>query len=176
MLRGALLLGLCVGLSACGTVYRDTDVPIVAQSVDPARYSGRWYEIARFPVSFQSGCTATTAEYSVTGPATLSVLNTCRAGAPDGEVKQVVGSAEIESPGKFRVQFRSVPILRAPYWVLWTDDSYDTAAVGVPSGKAGWILARTPQISEERWSEAVSVLAENGYDTTQLIRTVQPDR
>ncbi|QIE42646.1 lipocalin family protein [Rhodobacteraceae bacterium SC52] len=169
-----LLLALCVSLAACGTVYRDTDTPMTAQAIDPTRYAGLWYEIARFPVSFQRGCTATTAEYGVTGPDTISVVNTCRDETPNGPAKQVVGSADIEAPGKLRVRFDSVPFVRAPYWVLWVDEAYDTAVVGVPSGKAGWVLARTPEIPDDQWQAALSVLRTNGYDTTQLLRTEQP--
>ncbi|MBK6406102.1 MAG: lipocalin family protein [Holophagales bacterium] len=32
-----------------------------------ARYAGIWYEIASFPPSFQRGCVATTATYTIPG-------------------------------------------------------------------------------------------------------------
>ncbi|MFL5815903.1 MAG: lipocalin family protein [Bdellovibrionia bacterium] len=35
-------------------------------SVDLSRYLGKWYEIARFPNSFQKDCTDATAEYTMT--------------------------------------------------------------------------------------------------------------
>lgn len=172
--RAALAAALCLSLAACGSVYRDPGAPIAAQAIDPARYAGLWYEIARFPVPFQRGCTAVTAEYAVTAPDTLSVVNTCRMGAPDGPVEQVEGSATVEAPGKLRVQFDSVPFVRAPYWVLWVDAGYDTAVVGVPSGRAGWVLARSPSIDDADWQAALSVLRETGYDTRALERTEQP--
>ena len=59
------------------------------------------------------------------------------------------------------------------YWVLWVDDEYRTAVVGTPSGRAGWILNRTPDISEDRLEAAKAVLSFNGYDVNALELTEQ---
>jgi apolipoprotein D and lipocalin family protein len=61
-----------------------------------------------------------------------------------------------------------VPLLAADYWVLWVDDDYQTAVVGVPSGKSGWILARTPTIDADHRARAEAVLTRNGYDPGRL--------
>lgn len=167
LLTATLLLALL--LTACGTQYRDTTTPITAQQdFDAARYLGTWYEIARYPVPFQEGCTATTATYGAVDADTISVLNQCREGRPDGPLKEISGTADLAGPGQLKVQFTSVPFIRAPYWVLWVDETYETAVVGVPNGRAGWILARSPRISEARRSKADSVLRQNGYDPAQL--------
>jgi len=164
-----LLLALCL-VTACGTQYRDPSLPIAAQAdFDPSRYLGTWYEIARYPVSFQEGCTATTATYGLIDDDTVSVVNRCRDGSPDGPLKEITGTATIEGPGQLRVKFGSVPFVRAPYWVLWVDEGYETAVVGVPNGRAGWILARTPEITPETRLQAEDILRANGYDTLALI-------
>lgn len=174
MIRLTACLALLLSLAACGTVYRDTKAPIVAQgNFDAARYTGLWYEIARFPVPFQTGCTAVTAEYGLLPDGTLSVLNICHEGTVDGPVKQISGTAKVTGPGQLRVQFASVPFIKAPYWVLWVDADYQTAVVGVPSGRAGWVLSRTPVISDDHMARAITVLRENGYDTDALAMTPQ---
>ncbi len=156
-------------LAACGPSYRDTSAPIAAQAdLDAERYLGLWYEIARFPVPFQKGCTATTAEYGRIDADTIGVLNTCREGSPDGPTKQIAGSADIVGPGKLKVKFDSVPLIRGDYWVLYIDEDYSLAVVGAPRGTTGWILARTPSISAEERSKAEEVLRRNGYDTSRL--------
>ena len=168
MHRLAVLLSLAL-LTACGTVYRDTDQPIASVSqLDTAQYLGLWYEIARFPVFFEDGCTGVTAEYGAIDASTVSVKNTCREGTPDGPVNQIEGEATIVAPGQLKVRFSNVPFVAGDYWVLWVDDSYETAVVGVPSGKAGWILARTPQITAEKRAQAEGVFTANGYDVDQL--------
>jgi len=138
------------------------------EGFDLDRYLGTWYEIARFPVFFEEGCTATTAEYGPIDADTVSVLNTCRQDTPDGPVRQISGTARIVAPGELKVKFSSVPFVAADYWVLWVDADYQTAVVGVPSGRAGWILARTPSIDAARRAEAEAILSRNGYDPGRL--------
>ncbi len=172
------VLFLCLVLAGCGALgpsYRDESRPISSQAdLDPVRYQGLWYEIARFPVSFQTGCTAVTAEYALVSADTLSVKNTCRQDATDGPVRSIEGEAKVAGPGRLSVKFDSVPLISAPYWVLWVDADYRTAVVGVPSGKAGWILNRDPVIPADRLRAALRVLEFNGYDTSRLVRTPQP--
>lgn len=170
-------LALCLALAGCGLAapsYRDAAAPIASQAdFDAERYTGLWYEIARFPVPFQEGCTAVTAEYGLRADGTLSVINTCRDRTPDGPARTIVGSAEVTGPGRLTVRFRTVPFVEAPYWVLWVDADYRTAVVGVPSGRAGWILNREPVIPRDRLRAALEVLDFNGYDVSRIVPTQQ---
>jgi len=167
-MRSLSLLLICA-LAACSATYRDPDVAIAAQrDFQPDRYLGRWYEIARFPVRFEEGCTATVAAYVAIDAETVSVLNSCRKGAPDGPEESIAGTATLVAPGKLKVRFAGVPFVAADYWVLWVDENYQTAVVGVPSGRAGWILARTPKIDPARRAKAEAVLVRNGYDPGRL--------
>lgn len=169
-MKRILLLAALTLLTACGTVYRDRAQPITSVAdFDVSAYLGTWYEIARYPVRFQRGCTATTAEYGALDATSITVVNTCRQDTPDGPIRQIRGMAALVAPGQLRVQFDTVPFVRAPYWVLWVDETYNTAVVGVPNGRAGWILARDPQISASARTVAEAVLTANGYDTSALI-------
>jgi apolipoprotein D and lipocalin family protein len=176
MRRARLALALAAFLGACAVVapsYRDTEVPIASMAVlDPARYAGRWYEIARYPVSFEAGCAATTADYTLLTDGTLKVVNTCSAGGPMGPVRQIEGRAVPSGPGRFEVSFAGVPF-KGPYWVLWVDEGYRTAVVGVPSGRAGWILNREPTIPADRLAAAREILDFNGYDLSRLEMVAQ---
>jgi len=166
-----------LALAACNPVdtivpsYRDTSVPITTKALfSPERYAGTWFEIARFPVSFQKGCTNTTATYALRDTGDLAVLNRCLV---DGVEKQIEGTASITGPGRLEVLFQGVPFVKAPYWVLWVDEDYQTAVVGVPSGRAGWILNRTPTLRADRLQAAREILDFNGYDLSQLEMTPQ---
>lgn len=176
--RRLTLVAVCAALSACvGQGYRDAALPIAAQrDFQPARYLGRWHEIARYPVVFEQGCAATTADYGAVDADTISVTNTCRRGGPDGPVERITGTARIAGPGELKVSFAGVPFVAADYWVLWVDAEYQTAVVGAPSGRAGWILARTPSIDPARRAEAEAALARNGYDPTRLYDVPQAAR
>ncbi|MEM9969710.1 MAG: lipocalin family protein [Pseudomonadota bacterium] len=136
---------------------------------DPVQFAGEWYEIASFPVFFQQGCRNTTATYAVQSATNLAVLNECV--TADGQ-EQIAGSAEVVGPGRLVVRLDGVPF-GADYWVLWVDQDYQTAVVGVPSGRAGWVLNRAPVISADRLAAAQDVLRFNGYDVSQLVMTQQ---
>jgi apolipoprotein D and lipocalin family protein len=166
---GVLLLVAAV-LTACAPAWRDTDVPMRAVAVDLERYAGRWYEVARFPVAFQQGCTATTATYSLEPDGRIGVVNTCRRGSPDGPESRIAGHATVTGPGRLQVRLGRIPFA-GDYWVLWVSPDCATAVVGVPSGRAGWILHRSPEVPPGRLAEAEAVLTANGYDVTRLIRT-----
>ncbi len=166
-----LALAALLLLAACGPVYRDTSAPLqTVERLDTERYAGRWYEVASFPVSFQRGCTATTADYDLRPDGKIGVVNTCRRGDPDGPVSQIEGTAEVVGPGQLRVRLGRIPFA-GDYWVLWVAEDYRTAVVGTPRGRAGWVLHRDPGIPADRLAAARDVLAANGYDVTQLQRT-----
>lgn len=160
-------------LAGCGGGFRDDSVGISSIAVfDAQKYAGLWYEVASYPTFFQSGCTNTTAEYQVTGAGALSVRNRC---LKNGEPTVIDGSATVSGPGRLTVRLDGVPVA-APYWVLWVDEGYRTAVVGVPSGRAGWILNRTPDIPADRLAAARAVLEFNGYDLSALQKTPQVPR
>jgi apolipoprotein D and lipocalin family protein len=162
---------LALALAACSPGYRDTSVPITSiAALDPARYAGRWYEVARFPVPFQAGCGAAIAEYTLLTDGSLGVVNTCPTAS--GE-RRIEGRAIPAGPGRFEVRFEGVPVV-GPYWVLWVDEGYRTAVVGVPSGRAGWVLNREPTIPADRLAAAMEILEWNGYDPSRLLSVAPP--
>lgn len=157
--------------------FRDTSVPMTTvQQVDLERYQGLWYEIARFPVSFEEGCVGVTAEYTLNPDGTIKVVNTCRDGRLDAEPRSAEATATVEGPGKLSVDFVPlIPFTDGAYWILDLDADYQTVVVGTPDGSAGWILARQPQIGEARLQRGYDVLTRNGYDVSRMMLTPQPD-
>lgn len=164
------VLSLVLLLAACGSSYRDRAEPITSvANFDAQKYSGLWYEVARFPVWFQEGCTNTQAEYTTLEEGVLGVRNAC---LRNEELSVIEGKARVDGPGRLKVRLGWMPF-PGDYWVLWVDEDYRTAVVGTPSGRAGWILNRTPDISEDRLKAAKDVLEFNGYDVNALQLTEQ---
>jgi apolipoprotein D and lipocalin family protein len=170
LLAAAALLS----LAACGTVQRDTSAPITpVDRLEVDRYLGLWYEIARYPNWFEEGCVGVTAEYALRDDGQIRVTNTCR-DAGDGSVSVAEGVARIEGPGRLSVTFTPwLPFARGDYWVLDLDEDYTVAVIGNPSGRTGWILARTPQISADARARAEAALVANGYRLEGLVSVPQ---
>lgn len=167
LFAAAAALGLAGPASAS---YRDTSKPIgVVVNLDLERYLGKWYEIARFPNRFERNCAGVTAEYALKDDGKIQVVNTCHKGAPDGPTEVAEGEATVVAPGKLEVTFVPwLPFAKGDYWVLHIDAAYSYAVVGEPSGKTGWILARSPDLDPAKYDKAVSALQSMGYDTSRL--------
>lgn len=177
-MRTALIALLTLGIAGCATGnYRDSSVPITTvPQVDLNRYAGLWYEIARFPVSFEEGCVGVTAEYALNDDGSVKVVNSCREGSLSAEPRTATARATVqdETNAKLSVDFVPyIPFTSGDYWILDLDKDYQTVVVGTPSGFAGWILARQPQISEARLQRGYDVLRRNGYDLSQITLTPQ---
>lgn len=157
-------------------VNRDAAVPLeTVDHVDLDRYLGLWYEIARFPNQFEENCEGVTADYARREDGLISVTNTCRKGAPDGEVDVATGRARIidnETSAKLEVSFFGP--FWGDYWVIGLAEDYSLALVGEPSGRYLWILSRTPVISDDVREQAVNDLKAMGYNTDALYFAKQP--
>lgn len=178
-MRRLLLASLsAIALAACDgpPVNRDASTPLSAVDyVDTERYLGRWYEIARFPNSFEDGCEGVTADYAMRDDGLISVVNTCRKGAPDGPSKAAKGRARIvdaASNAKLEVSFFGP--FWGDYWVIGLAEDYSLALIGEPSGRYLWILSRMPTISDDAREQALSDLQAMGYNTDALYWTKQP--
>lgn len=168
-----LALAALLALGGCAGSYRDRSAPMqtVAQ-VDLARYAGLWHEIARFPVWFQRGCTAVTADYTLRADGRVDVLNACTRDGRRDTARAVARSVD-PSNARLKVRFSDLVPVEGDYWIIYLDEDYQTAVVAVPSGAAGWILARSPGISPERLAAARAALAAADYDLSRLEMTPQ---
>lgn len=144
-------------------------------SLDLNRYTGIWYEVARFDHFFERGCAGVTATYFRREDGTLRVVNRCLKGGLTGEEKTIEGKAwvpEASEPGKLKVQFFWP--FRSDYWVLEVDAEYQWALVGDPTKSTCWILSRTPNPGEELLQLLRGKLKARGYAVEKLLRVEQP--
>ncbi|MGX6647111.1 lipocalin family protein [Maricaulaceae bacterium MS644] len=151
--------------------------PPVVQSVDLGRYSGRWFEIARYDVSFQRGCEGVTAQYRALEDGEIEVINACRKDGLDGEADTITGRARVvegSDGAKLKVSFFG-PFFLGDYWVIDLAEDYSWAVVSEPRGRFLWILSRTPQMDEAILADRLTWLAAQGYDTQALRFTQQWD-
>ena len=170
-----LLSALC--LSGTGCVMPGFYAPLdVVEHVDVERYMGRWYEIARYPNSFQKAdCVVTTAEYTLRDDGRLRVVNRCRQGALDGPEESIEGVARVvDADTNARLKVRFFWPFEGDYWIIGLDPEYEWAVVGEPRRRFLWILSRTPAMRADVYADIVMHLPEHGYDPDRLIRTLQP--
>ncbi len=148
----------------------------VENKVDVSRYMGRWYEIARYPNSFEAGCVGVTADYELLDDGRVGVTNTCRQGSLNGKLDIIEGVARVtDERTNARLAVSFFWPFEGDYWILELGDEedYGYAVVGEPSRKFLWILSRNPQMDEELYEDVLSRLRSKGYNRFLLERTRQ---
>lgn len=150
-------------------------VPQPAKLVELSKYLGLWHEFARYDMSFERGCEGVTAQYALRPDGLVSVVNTCRQGAPNGPVKVARGKAVPvagSNGAKFKVSFFG-PALFTNYWVLDRADDYSWAIVGEGAGRFLWILTREAAPAPARRAQLLQRVRELGYDLSMIRFTRQ---
>lgn len=136
---------------------------------EPARYLGRWHEIARLDHRFERGLVAVTAEYTRRDDGGLDVLNRgwdC----DDREWTQATGRAYpvgAADEGRFKVSFFRP--FYSGYNIVALDPDYRHAMVVGDDRSYLWILAREPQLPDTQLQALLAQASALGFATDALI-------
>jgi apolipoprotein D and lipocalin family protein len=156
----------CCLLSGCLTV-PDGIKPV--DNFEINRYLGKWYEIARLDHSFERGLEAVSAEYSLRDDGGIRVINSGR--NTDSQANQEAeGRAyfvDESNLGYLKVSFFG-PFFGS-YVIFELDENYQYAFIAGNTTNYLWLLARTPEVSEELVDQFISRATQFGFDTSQLI-------
>ena len=163
---------LCLIL-ACTCVASWAQSPVTSvSSVDLVRYSGKWFEIASFPMFFQRHCVAdTTAHYSAGLDGSISVQNRCRTQV--GTEEATGRATVVEGFGNSRLRVSFFWPFKGDYWVLGLYPQYRWAVVGNPNREYLWVLSRTPQLPPALLEDALASARNQGFDLARLRYTPQ---
>lgn len=157
-------------LLAVGSPFAGADeLPPVrsVSQIDLARYAGKWFEIAAFPMYFQRNCLGdTTAEYTLQDDGEIAVLNRCRTASGFDQASGRAWAPDATLNAQLKVSFFWP--FRSDYWVVGLDPDYRWALVGNPNRQYLWLLSRTPQLPPAEQERAQQVASEQGYDLKQL--------
>jgi len=144
------------------------------KELDLNRYLGTWYEIARFPHSFEKNLVGVTATYSLRDDGKIKVLNQGYKNTLEGERSEAVGKAKIpnkQEQGKLKVSF--FWIFYADYFVLELDENYQYVMIGSSSDKYFWILCRTPKMDDLTYNMLLEKARKRGYNLDKLYKVPQ---
>jgi len=176
-----VLVGLLGALAPAWVGADERPVETVA-SVDLARYSGTWFEIARLPNRFQRDCIGATAEYRLRDDGAVDVVNTCFKN--DGSTRSIEGKATPRDEGdnaKLQVRFNGFFfklfswLIKADYWVLELPEDYRYAVVGTPDRDYLWILSRDRTMDAATYQDIVARIEDQGFDVDRILRTEVPE-
>jgi apolipoprotein D and lipocalin family protein len=133
------------------------------------RYLGKWYEIARLDHSFERGLEAVSAEYSLRDDGGIRVINSGY-NTDTQDNQEAEGRAYfVDQPnlGYLKVSFFG-PFFGS-YVIFELDENYQYAFIAGNTTNYLWLLARTPEVSQELVNQFISRATQLGFDTSQLI-------
>lgn len=152
----------------------------VVTNLDPARYAGQWFEIARLPNKFQDKCIGdVVARYTVRSGGGFDVVNSCK--VKDGTMTAAAGVARSikDAPTsvlqvRFAPAFLSfLPQVWGDYQVLALDDAHTYALVGTPDRKYLWVLSRQADLDPAVYERLIDIAKSQRFDTARIVRTPQ---
>ena len=169
--KTAWILFACIALSGC------LGVPAGVEPVDDfqlERYLGRWYEIARLDHSFERGMDKVTAEYAMRDDGGIKVINSGRS-METGEINQAEGRAyPVKSPNLGHLKVSFFGPFYGSYVIFELDkQNYQYAFVAGNSTNYLWLLARTPQVSQQLIDQFTTSASKLGFNTDNLIYVQQ---
>lgn len=148
--------------------------------LDIPRYMGTWYEIAKFPNSFQKKCIGyTKAQYSLVAEGSVKVINRCM--LENGEMNEAIGAAKqvgLPTSGTLKVRFAPawlsfIPAVWGDYWVIDLDDNYQLVAISEPKQEFLWVLSRVPMPDKQSYESLLGRLTRMGFNVQKLELTRQ---
>ncbi len=139
------------------------------ESVDPERYLGTWYEIARLDHTFERGLSDVTATYGKREDGGISVLNRGY-NVEDGEWNMAEGKAYPLQEGDYsQLKVSFFGPFYGGYNVIALDADYRWAMVVGPNRGYLWILAREPSLPQAVLDELVAKATALDFPTDELI-------
>lgn len=178
MKKSHLLLIFVLIFSFCGIQTQSKMIDkTTVKELDINRYMGTWYEVARFPHSFEKNLVGVTATYSLRDNGKIRVVNEGYKKTLDGKRSSAEGKAKIpnkKEPGKLKVAF--FWNFYGDYYVLELDKDYQWAMIGSSSDKYFWILSRTPQMDPDTYNMLLENARKRGYKLEKLIKVPQPEQ
>ena len=170
-MKHALILLTCLTISGCLGMPENVK-PV--NDFELEKYLGRWYEIARLDHSFERDLEQVTAEYSIREDGGINVVN--RGFLPaDKKWNEATGKAYFVNSadeGYLKVSFFGP--FYGSYVIFDLDrENYQYAFVSGPDLSYLWLLARTPEVSDEILSDFVTKAESLGYETKSLIMVNQ---
>jgi apolipoprotein D and lipocalin family protein len=141
-IKGVFIFLFILSITSCIHMKDKAPELQVVPFVDLNRYTGTWYEIARYPHKFQKGCIGSRATYALRDDGKLSVLNECYEESDRGKLRSAKGKAwvvDTNTNAKLKVSFFWP--FSGDYWIIDLGSDYDYAVIGHPKRKYLWILS-----------------------------------
>ena len=142
--------------------------------VDLERFMGDWYVIANIPTFLEKGAHNAVENYALNEDGTIATTFTFRADSFDGKEKEYNPKGfvkDTETNALWGMRF--IWPIKADYRVVYLDEDYTQTIIARQKRDFIWIMARTPEITDEDYDRLIEFSASIGYDVDKIERVPQ---
>lgn len=144
--------------------------------VDPQKFSGLWYEIARTYNSHQEDCVASSVEYILNEDNNYQVFNRCFEKEIGGDLVEYKGTAEpTEGSSMSRIDLTYYWVFTREFRIIYLSPDYQTAIMSDDEMDKVWIMHRQPRLATQKLKKVLAML-EQTLDLKRLIYTPQDSK
>jgi apolipoprotein D and lipocalin family protein len=170
--QGGLVLVILLMLTACGAAERRPMETV--PDVDLARFMGDWYVIANIPTFVEKGAHNAVESYALNPDGTVATTFRFRKDAFDGPEKVYHPKGfVIPGTGNARWGMQFIWPFKGDFRIIWLEPDYGITVIGREKRDYVWIMARKPEIPEDKLQEILAYLERVDYDTSQVQRVPQ---
>jgi apolipoprotein D and lipocalin family protein len=167
------LLALTLLLMTTAAMAEEKPMDTVPQ-VDLARFMGPWYVIANIPTFVEKGAHNAVESYELNPDGTIATTFRFRKDAFDGPEKVYHPTGfVVPDTGNAQWGMQFIWPFKAEYRIIWLEPDYSVTVIGRSKRDYVWIMAKTPQIPDAKFTQIMEFLKGVGYDTAKVERVPQ---
>lgn len=148
--------------------------PLHAQAVTPVpqldqdRFTGTWYEVARYPNKREKNCVTHVVQLIALGDKShqFQFVSTCTDKKGFEDARNATGRSKSANGA---LNITTIWPFSRKYWVLALGPSYEWALVGSPNHKDLWILSKTATLEPAVLADIKTKAAAQGFTPDRLM-------
>jgi len=142
--------------------------------VDLKRFMGDWHVIANIPTFVEKGAYNPVESYALNDDGSIATTLTFHKDAFDGPVQTYHPTGFVRDTttnALWGMQF--IWPFKADYRIVWLEPDYSITVIARAKRDYLWIMARAPEIPDEKYDEILSFIGKLGYDTRLIEKEPQ---
>ena len=149
---------------------KGADTMKTVESVDLEKFMGKWFVISLVPNMIEKGATNSSDTYVLNNDGTIDITYDAIKDGKARQIKQKGTVVDKKSNAEWSIQMRKpfVPFMKFPFKIVYVDENYEYMAVGYPKNTMGWIMGRTPNITDIEYEKIITSLIKLGYTKDQF--------
>lgn len=154
-------------LTGCATNNLPPIQPVAQVNLE--KFMGDWYVIAAIPTAIEKEAYNAVESYQRNPDGTIATTFTFNQGSLDGKIKTYHPKGfVVPNSGNARWGMQFVWPIKAEYLIAFLDEQYSQTIIARNARDYVWIMARTPQISNQDYENLTRQVTALGYDISKL--------